>query len=201
MFKKLFFIHFLFLFTGLSLFASSAQSPIILDCERELRPYVSKIFMLPEARSLIASILQGGQIRFRTSHHALSEQFGAYWDIDQRSLCVNLNSHASEGQIIASILFELHNAEANSQFEYWDTLASLRHIEKERYIREIEYIEYENSLKTYQLSMQGIRQGIFPTDASLPIYKSFEEHFYYQKVGGHSQWIGQTYDQLAFGLR
>ncbi len=176
--------------------ANNAQlAPI--NCAPQLQKSLVKILNIAEARSLITAIQQEGPIQIEVSNESLSKQFGAFWDETERTICVNIGSHSSEGEVIGSILFELHNAAVNSKLEYYDNLAVAGKIDRESYIQSIEYLEYENSKKAAKIAEKGIAMGIFSPSARLPTYRNFEEHYRFQKIGGHSAYIGSTYDQLA----
>ncbi len=168
-----------------------------IDCAPQLKNSLTAIQKLPDANKLIAAIQQEGPIRILTNNTQLSQQFGAFWDADNRIIFVNFTPHASQGEIIGSILFELHNAAINSKLDHLDALASSGKIKKEDYVRAVEYLEYQNSLKASKIAQEGIDLGIFPASAHLPTYSNFEEHFRYQKIGGHSSWIAHTFDQLS----
>lgn len=168
----------------------------------QLEDIITTIQQLPEAQKLIASIQKEGALRIIVNKQIpVCEQFGACWDPDNRIICVNTvpTSRHSKGAVIGSILFELHNASVNSQINYYDSLAARGEIEKEDYVRSIEFLEYENSIKTAQMAEKGIQAGLFPANARLPTYSNFEEHYYFQKVGGHSAWIAHNYNQLRLG--
>lgn len=158
---------------------------------------IDKIQELPEAREMMEAIQKDGPVRIAVSNHPLSQQFGAYWDVDQRVICVCPAFHSSVGKMIGSILFEMHNALHDSQINHYYDLASEGKIDRESYIRSIEHLEYLNSKSTAALAEKGIEQGIFPPEARRNTYDNFEEHYYYQQYGGHSAWIGRSYDSLA----
>lgn len=164
-------------------------------CDPELNSCLEKIFKVDEARSLIAQVKQEGPVRVITNKHQLSDQFGAYWDMERRVICVNCQS--TEGKWIGSILFELCNAAANSKLVHLDDLASKGQIDKESYVSSVERIEFENSHIAARIANRGIELGIFPEDAFLPTYDTFEEHYKYQKIGGHSAWIAKNYYNLV----
>lgn len=168
-----------------------------VECAPPLRKYLTKIQKLPEARQLISNVEREGSIRIKLNNHHLSETFGAFWDMYNRTICISDSSKNSEGDVIGSIIFELHNALANSKIEYYDNLATRRRISRENYVQAIERIEYENSKKAAAIVDKGIQLGIFPASARLNTYRNFEEHYYYQKKGGHSAWIGKSYDAYA----
>lgn len=196
----------LILFTALALQVSmvAANAPFhgerSLDCAPELQPSLRKILLLPEAQQLISEVQREGVLKIRISNnHGISRQFGAFWDVDHRTIFVNATR--SEGEIIASIIFELHNARVNAQLNYFDSLASTGRISLGKYVESIEYLEYQNSKKAAAITTMGIQKGFFPPGAHLDTYRNFDEHFYYQKVGGHSAIIAQNYKILSRSRR
>lgn len=169
-----------------------------IPCARQLQSCLDKILQLPEAKRLISSIQQEGNIRVIVNNdHYLSRQFDAFWDPHYRTITVNYSSHPDEGSLIGSIVFELHNASMNSQLKHLNYLAETGRIDREAYIEGMEKIEYQNSLNASYLTYQGIQRGIFPKSAFLPTYATFEEHYRIQKKGGHSAYIGHNYDSIA----
>jgi hypothetical protein len=194
MFKKFMSI---FSISMLSFFAVQAAETVMrpVECAPQLRKYLTTIQKLSEARQLIADIQREGPIRIKLNDHHLSEKFGAFWDMYNRNICISDSSKNSEGDVISSIIFELHNAQANSKIEYYDNLAIKRKISRENYVQAIERIEFENSKKASAIVEKGIKLGIFPVTARLNTYRNFEEHYHYQKIGGHSAWIGKSYDE------
>lgn len=177
--------------------ANEDLKSVSVTCSKQLQQILNKILSVTEARKLITEIQSEGNIRILVSNHPLAKQFGAFWDVDERTICVNMRSIKSEGEMIGSILFELHNAAANSKIEHIYDLATKGKITRENYVKEMEYLEYVNSIKCAALAKKGISQGIFPKNACLHTYKSFEEHFYFQKKEGHSAFVAKTYDMLA----
>lgn len=175
--------------------ASSGQTSI--TCSPQLQKQLAKIKKIPEANKLIQRIQKEGSIYIVASSSPVAKQFGAFWDPDRRVISVNISKHRYEGELISSILFEMHNAAANSKIDRLDYLATTGQIDKESYVRGIEHIEYENSLSSAEIVDKGIRLSIFPPEAYLGTYDSFEEHFYYQKISGHSDHIAKNFDQLA----
>lgn len=171
-----------------------------IPCTKELQSCLNKLLKIPEIRSLIAQVQKEGSFSIVGERHPLSQQFGAFWDLDQRVICVDL-ANSSEGQRIGSILFELHNAAVTSKYQSLDRLASEGKIDRESYIRAFEYLEYQNSLKASKLANKGIESGIFPRGAFLPTYPTFEEHYRVQKMSGHSAFFGRNYDQATSQFR
>lgn len=168
-----------------------------VSCAPALQKSLMAIQQLPEARELIAAVQKEGPIRILTSDYSLANQFGAFWDPDRRIIYVKSPTHGNEGAAIGSILFELQNALGTSKIDHLDDLATKRKIDKESYVEAMEYLEYQNSIKASQIAEKGIQMGIFPKGAHLPTYRNFEEHYHYQKVGGHSAWFARNYDELS----
>lgn len=187
-------ICFCTLFIGTISIASAAPRP--LYCDPQLQRHINTIQKIPEAAKLIESIQKEGPIQICANREPLSQQFGAYWDGQNRVICVN-TSQRSEGAIIGSIIFELHNAAINSKINECDALAASGQIDRENYVRSIEYLEYQNSLMSSNLAKKGIEMRLIPNDARLPTYRNFEEHYRMQKIGGHSAFIAKNYDSIA----
>ena len=167
-----------------------------IPCDQELQQSLTQIQKLSSARDLISNVQKEGPIRVLVNR-TISGQFGAFWDPDQRIIYVTLSRDRVDGSIIGSILFELHNASTSAKLDYYDSLARAGKISKERYVESVERLEYQNSLSTAKLAEQGIQLGLFPHGARLPTYANFEEHYRIQKMGGHSAWIANNYDQLT----
>lgn len=188
--------NYFYLLTFVILFFNSSLLATV-SCSPELRRYVEIIEKLPEAKDLIAAIQKEGPIRIKASNSSLAGQFGAYWDGQNREINIKMGSERSEGAIIGSILFELQNAKVGSEWNRLDRLAMGRRIDRSTYIREAEYLEYQNSLNCAKLTDKGIQMGLYPSEARLYTYRDFDEHFYYQKKSGHSQVFGRNYDCLS----
>lgn len=168
-----------------------------IPCAPRLRECVDAIQQLPEARRLIERIQQEGPIQIALNDSAISRQFGAFWDVGRRTIYINPSAHKSEGEIIGSILFELHNAATTYKFDHYDHLAATGQIDKSSYIKSMEFVEYENSIKTAEIADKGISLGIFPRTARLPTYRNFDDHFYFQQVGGHSACFERIYNRIC----
>lgn len=193
------FFCFLLIFQVCTVNAASTQPhSMAIQCAPQLKHCLDKIQKLPEARKLIATIQKEGSIRIAVNNdHHLSKEFGAFWDPAHRVITVNYSSHRSEGSLIASIIFEMHNASVNSKINHLDYLASKGQIDRDSYVEGIERLEYKNSINASKLAQQGIKKGIFPKTAHLPTYSNFDEHYRIQKEGGHSAYIAKNYDQIA----
>lgn len=132
---------------------------------------------------------------------SLSNQFGAFWDPDGRAICIALSRGTTEGEIIGSIIFELHNALVNSKFKELEDLVIRRKINRSTYVRSMEYLEYVNSINASKLADKGIQNGFLPADSRLMTYSNFEEHFSEQKRSGHSACFESHYDYLVTCLK
>jgi hypothetical protein len=196
MIKKLIVLSILFLQIQ-CIYAENARPYI--HCSPQLQGYIHQIQQLPEARRLIDNILAEGPLAILTNHEELSHQFGAFWDPDHRQICVNLNGYKQdrEGHVLGSIIFELHNALRSKEALRLHELARMGQIDKRTYIEKMERHEYQNSLDAARLAQIGIDRGLFPSGARLPTYRSFEEHFRMQQIGGHSDWYAGLYDHLT----
>lgn len=172
----------------------SAASP---QANERLQACLNQIYKLPEAVACIKEIEKEGSIRFMVDETHEAAKFGAFWDLRNRKICINPSKHKQNGEMIGSILFEMQNAIATSQFDELFDKAEEGSIDRDSYIRAIEYIEYQNSKRAASIAEAGIKKGLFPQAARLFTYSNFEEHFYYQHVGGHSQQIGTMYDRIA----
>lgn len=164
--------------------------------QAEVQQAIRKVQQLPEAHELMQKIQEEGPMAFSTSDHPIVEKFGAVWDTDRRLILLPAHSESTEGELIGSILFEMHNASSSSQFAHLEKLVKSRQITREQYIEAMEYLEFVNSKKCALLAQKGIEKGVFPSSARLPTYRDFQEHFHYQKVSGHSKAVGQIYDQI-----
>lgn len=165
----------------------------IVRCTSQLQKCFQAIMQIPEAKALINNIRKEGSFDITMRNSSLAQRFGAYWDPDFREICIDPFSF-DEGEIIGSLLFELHNASVNSKINHLNALASQRMINKEDYIESMEYLEYINSKNASKIAQKGINMGILPWTAQLPTYSSFREHFRAQKVSGHSETFARNYE-------
>lgn len=165
-----------------------------VKCDPRLQPCLKAIQQIPEGKALIESIQKEGPIQIHAENSQVSQQFGAYWDPDRRIICIAYSDNRSKGTMIGSLLFELHNASVNSKIKALDELAWQGKIDKENYIRSMEYLEYINSHNASKIANKGIQMGIFPKSAHLPVYSNFNEHYSAQKKSGHSAYFGRNYE-------
>lgn len=173
---------------GTSLFAYPSHPPQITEPLRRL-------YQLEETRKLLTQVESQGHITLKASHFGVNSS-NAAWVCSERTIYLNFANERTLGNLICSIVFELHNALSDSQFDYYDQLAQERKISREEYIIAIESIEYVNACCTAQILEKGIRHGIFPCDSHWPIAPCFQQHFHIQKMAGHAALIGDMYDDL-----
>lgn len=162
----------------------------------ELQKVVKAVEKLPAARDLIERVQSEGGVSVAVSRRN-NLNFSAYWESQSRQITLNLSYQRSFGTLIRSLLFELHNAASNSQFEELYRRAMSGTISREQYILGMERIEYSNCLKTSELLRQGIKLGIFPAGVDWYIPSSFQRHYEIQCSGGHAQYHGRNYDRMS----
>jgi len=179
-------------------FLSAGQLPI---CAEPLQKHLQAIIKIPEAKTLIEEIQKEGPIEIIAKRSNQLSKFGAFWDPDRRRIIIELSPNLSDGPIIGSLVFELHNASINAKFKELNLLAEKGWINKEDYIRSMEYLEYINSLNASKIADKGIKLGIFPPGAYLHTYSSFNEHFMVQKRSGHSNFFADNFDRCIYASK
>lgn len=190
------------LFLGIALLISSAVFALDyrsthVPCAPQLQESFHLIQQLPEVRALIQEILKEGPIQIEVRNTELSNTFGAFWDSQDRSVCIAIHPQTSKAEVIRALIFELHNASVDSKFAYYNHLAFEGRISKEDYVRSMEHLEYLNSKNGARIASKGIESGLFPKDAFMPTYRNFEEHFAMQKWSGHSNCFYENYDAIT----
>lgn len=197
MLKGFFFFIFLIMLAQMPIQAANHDAIMVPYCVPQLQACFNKIKQLPEIGKLISIIQREGPIHILVSNHKLAKEFGAFWDPNQRVIFVNTSWHSSEGQVISSIIFELHNASINSKLNRLNRLARMGQIDKHSYVEAIERLEYANSLNTSNIIQKGIHLKVLPVSARISPYPSFEQHYSLQKQVGHSVMIARNYDLLV----
>lgn len=183
--------------SGMS-FAAEASLPIQeVPCSPELKPHLSRILEINEARECFKEAQKEGAVSVVLSDHPLCRQFGALWDVEERCILINLEAHKTFGSVIGSILFEMQNAVADSKFAKVERMAREGRLSKEAFVQGMERIEYENSLNAANIARIGIKRGLFPKDAELFTYSSFEEYYHYQGVGHHKDVYEEGFDRIT----
>ncbi len=162
---------------------------------RELSRPVQTLYRLEETRQLLAMAEKEGAINIRTATFGF-EASNAAWMASERTIYLNFSKPRSPGSLIASIVFELHNALSSREFAYYDRLAMKGQLTRQKYIEAVERLEYANAHKTAHILYKGVRKGIFPSDAFWCIAPTFEEHYQVQIEAGHSGLIGCIYDDI-----
>lgn len=180
----------LILFCSL-LYPSNLKNSI--SCDPDFQDILETIQKLPQANELILRVLEEGPIKIERDEYF---PFSAYWQSSNRLICLSHTRSTSKADLLNSLLFELHNASRQADFEYLDQLAQNRKISKKKYVEKTEYIEYQNALATSALIEEGIESGIFPLDSQSYYPNTFKEHFRIQKSKGHSAFIEKMYDQM-----
>ena len=162
---------------------------------RELSRPVQTLYRLEETKQLLSLAEKDGAIHLRTASFGF-EASNAAWMASERTIYLNFSKPRSPGSLIASIVFELHNALSSREFTYYDHLAKNRQLSRQKYIEAVERLEYANAHKTAHILYKGVRKGIFPADAFWCIAPTFEEHYQVQIEAGHSGQIGCIYDDI-----
>src|SRR5688500_17542101 len=103
----------------------SQTSNNVISCAPELTNSMQTIQKLDEGKKLIAEILKEGPLRIAVANSRVPEQFGACWDSVRRIIFVSISSPRNHGEIIGSLIFEMHNALNTSKFDDLDYLASM----------------------------------------------------------------------------
>ncbi|MBA2369367.1 MAG: hypothetical protein H0V82_10155 [Candidatus Protochlamydia sp.] len=190
----------IFLSCQINLQAVQPNHPLMqtgrINCAKEIQEDLLAIYRVPEGKVLIDTILNEGSLKIIVKKTSVSEQFGAYWDPDTRTICLAVAAKQNEC-ITGALLFELHNALVTSKIDQLDDLASKRQLNRASYVESMEYLEYVNSLNASKIAEKGIQMGILDQEARLPTYPSFKEHFHMQKISGHSAHFSRNYDRLA----
>jgi hypothetical protein len=185
-----------FLLLALTSSASAVNKMPFTHVPVGLHPAVEAIGKLGETAPLLQRAFGGGTIRLADSYGG-DCHFEALWDSCTRTIAINKQVHKTLGLKIRDLLFELHNAAATDKFAHLDKLAEEGKINKERYVRATELIEYQNVKATVALLDLGIARKIFPPDCKWEILPNFDEHYKMQQLTGHAQMIAQSFDAFT----
>ena len=166
-------------------------------CHPRLFRFLKAIQALDEGKQLLDKILAEGTITIQLADNYVTNQFAACWSCENRTIVIGLAASPSEGEILSSLIFELHNALMTSHLDEIDLKAMQGKTDREKYVRAVELIEYGNSIAASNIAKAGVERGLFPTNTYLHVYNDFDEYFYYQKLSGHSDIIGKNYDMLG----
>ncbi len=158
------------------------------------KPALNALHQLPEFNDLLMKVQQEGPVHLKLESSPYGEDFEGFWDSSTRTISVNTRTTRSFGQVICTILFELHNASTTNYFNQLIDQARSGRIDKDAYVEKVEYTEYSNARNTANLIEKGIKMDIFPLESRWPVPTSFSEHYQVQQIAGHSTYIAQTYD-------
>ncbi len=186
------------MFKYLTLMLLSFSSVYSFDygcCDRELQPVLEKIMELSEGKDLWQKIHQAGPIRIRAMH-GTHRDFKAFWEGEQRLICVNVGIRPTIDEQICSLLFELHNAASDPKVINVYNQAASGRISQATFATEMERLEYENSLQACDCLEKGIEKGIFPKECYLQRFRNFDDFLVMQKQHGHFQHYLRTYHDI-----
>lgn len=162
----------------------------------QLEKPIQTLLAFPKAKETIQLVeKQGGKIKVRLKPFSFSTH-SALWYPGKRTIILNPKKDRSDAEVIRLVLFELHNAKNQYKFDNVAMLAKKRQLNRNGYIRAVEYIEYQNVMETRALLNEGINKGYYPKSAAWHVLPDFESHFALQKQVGHSAFIGKMYDNL-----
>jgi len=161
----------------------------------DLQQAIEAIKSHPESAHLLATVEEEGPIFFELIDIE-GFDFGAMWDASERRIAVNARRCKNQGELISSLIFELHNAKTNRHLMHLSTEAAQGNLGKNEYVYGVEKMEHGNALETGQLLENGVKEKRFPPTARWSVLKDFDEHYAFQQATGHSQWIAANYDMM-----
>ena len=133
-------------------------------------------------------------IRGQIDHFQIKDTSFSHWDWQDKTLYLSIKEKDESDQI-QTYLFELHNAAHTSKFidlgEREETLGA------NAYVKQIEEVEY-SSAKLTQIRLEILAANFeFDIEKSAfeALYPSFELHYLFQQVSGHSQIIASRYQK------
>lgn len=165
------------------------------ECDLNMRPAFEKTLELQEVKQLWEQINREGTVRIKGMQNG-QDRFKAFWEGEQRIICVNLSLRPTIGEQISSLLFEMHNALRDQKALVLYNRAAKGEISKETFATEMERVEYHNSLDACNLLDKGVRCGLFPKECYLKRYPNFEEFLLAQKAHGHYQHYLRTWHEI-----
>lgn len=159
----------------------------------QTRQAINLLQQLPEFRELLIKVQNEGPVHVKVEAHP---SFEGLWDGNSRSIVINSRLNRTLGQMICTILFELHNAATARYYDDLIVQAENGRLTKDQYVEKVELAEFKNAKNTHDLLEKGIKMGLFPESAHWPVPLNFDEHYKVQQVSGHSQFIANSYDQI-----
>lgn len=155
---------------------------------------ISIIKQMPECKPLLAKIAEEGGFRVVENKTA---PFGAQWNPNTRVIEINSLNHATVGDVIVSLLFELHNAGTDARLRYLQDCAHARSISRQRFVRKMEQREWKNWEATCALVQIGKQRGLFPAQTMAVSFGTFDRYLDMQNAGGHTQFHADIYNFLS----
>ncbi|MGE3953824.1 MAG: hypothetical protein AB7F31_01315 [Parachlamydiales bacterium] len=171
--------------------------PLFSRYPKEMEGAVEAISALPEAKALLDTVYREGRVELISEHGY--GNFSAFWVGGRRAVCVPDVKRKEQGELIRSILFELHNAKANGKLATLDRQVRGGKISRAAFVEGVERIEFQNVQEACALLRRGVARGIFPKTALWEMPTQFDEYYLIQQRAGHSAWIGHRYDQMIAG--
>lgn len=129
--------------------------------------------------------------------------YPAWWDGSTQTIYLSYDHGYGQYDIFdqedlqtASLLFELHNAVKSSE------MLALAALEIDDYVRSFEELEFQSTQETAKDIEVLVEKGAFnPTlNEFKAVYPSFELHYLFQQVSGHSQEIARRYAEDSDSL-
>lgn len=183
-----FFVYLFLFFAPLTIHAAGF-------CDPQLMRAFDTALQLEEVRQVWNQINQEGAVRI-LAKQGDRNNFTAYWEGENRIICVNVGLKRRVSEQISSIIFEMHNALRDKKTVELYNQASEKRISRDTFAKEMERLEYENSLDACDLVDKGVRLGIYPRDCFLQRYPNFEEFLREQKMHGHYQHYMRAYQEI-----
>ncbi|MCB1109988.1 MAG: hypothetical protein KDK64_03335 [Chlamydiia bacterium] len=124
--------------------------------------------------------------------------YPAWWDGNTQTIYLSYDHGYGQSDIFdhedlqtASLLFELHNAVKSSE------MLALAALEIDDYVRSFEELEFQSTQETAKDIEALVEKGAFnPTlNEFKAVYPSFELHYLFQQVSGHSKEIARRYTE------
>lgn len=182
----------------LLLFFSLPQTSFSRDFDaypQEIKPVVQTILKSPQVQKLLSKIKREGPIGIQFEKK-IGGNFRAHWNGVSRKIVINLNQKPTFSSLIASIIYEMHNAGADGKFKALFSLAKEGKVSKKEYVELFEKIEYQNMLLAQAIIDEGISSQIFPASTKKSRFKNFQDYYHYQQTNHHTSWIAETYHLL-----
>ena len=198
--KRIYFItisllsFFYFTFSHAAINANIDSCRLITE-DIQIRKLVQSLEKLPAGKDLIRKSTAHGSISILTNPRCYMP-FEAMWDGEHRRILIDGKRNMDHGRILRSLIFELHNAAADPEFDEVIRHACRGSIDCDAFVEESERIEHNNVLKTVAIIKEGIARGIFPASTHWEVIEDFDIHYKIQQIAGHSQFLAKEYETL-----